>query len=176
MKEGRLRQLLSKERIDIRISELAEQINRDYEGKEVFMVVILKGSVFFACDLARRLTMPLTMDFMGLSSYEGEMYSTGKVTITKELDEDISGKHVLVVEDVVDSGTTLFYLKNLLLARSPESLQVVTLLDKPARRMEEVEADYIGFDIPNQFVVGYGLDYAQEYRNLPYIAVFESFD
>lgn len=154
-----------------RICELANQISEDYAGKELHLIIILKGSVFFACELAKRLTIPVTMDFMSASSYGNGMVSAGKITVKKELDEDITGKEVLIVEDIVDSGNTIFYLKKLLMARSPESLKIVTLLDKPACRTTEIEIDYCGFEIPDKFVVGYGLDYAQNYRNLPYIGV-----
>lgn len=163
--------LLSEEEVDSRICELAKQISEDYAGKEIHLVVILKGSVFFACELAKRLTVPVTMDFMTVSSYGDGMVSAGKIMVKKELDEDITGKEVLIVEDIVDSGNTLFHLRKLLSARQPESLKIVTLLDKPERRVVEIETDYCGFQIPDKFVVGYGLDYGQKYRNLPYIGV-----
>lgn len=163
--------MISEEEINAKVCELAQQINEEYAGKEIHLVVILKGSVFFACELAKRITLPVTLDFMSVSSYGDGMVSAGKITVKKELDEDISGKHVLIVEDIIDSGNTLYHLKKLLLARNPESLKIVTLLDKPDRRTVEVEADYTGFEIPDLFVVGYGLDYAQKYRNLPYIGV-----
>ena len=161
--------MISEKEVNDRISELAKQVSRDYEGEEIHLVVILKGSVFFACELARKITVPVTMDFMTVSSYGDGMVSAGKITIKKELDEDISGKHVLVVEDIVDSGNTLFHLKKLLLGRNPRSLKIITLLDKPDRRVVEIETDYCGFHIPDKFVVGYGLDCGQKYRNLPYI-------
>lgn len=163
--------LLSEEEVDSRICELAKQISEDYVGKEIHLVVILKGSVFFACELAKRLTVPVTMDFMTVSSYGDGMVSAGKIMVKKELDEDIIGREVLIVEDIVDSGNTLFHLRKLLSARQPESLKIVTLLDKPERRVVEIETDYCGFQIPDKFVVGYGLDYGQKYRNLPYIGV-----
>lgn len=163
--------LLSEEEVDSRICELAKQISEDYAGKEIHLVVILKGSVFFACELAKRLTVPVTMDFMTVSSYGDGMVSAGKIMVKKELDEDITDKEVLIVEDIVDSGNTLFHLRKLLSARQPESLKIVTLLDKPERRVVEIETDYCGFQIPDKFVVGYGLDYGQKYRNLPYIGV-----
>ena len=163
--------LISEQEVEAKICELAKQINEKYAGKELHLVVILKGSVFFACDLAKRLTMPVTMDFMSVSSYGAGMVSAGKITIKKELDEEITGKNVLIIEDIIDSGNTLFHLKNLLLARNPESLEIITLLDKPDRRTAAVETDYVGFMIPDKFVVGFGLDYAQRYRNLPYIGV-----
>lgn len=165
--------MISEKEINTRICELAEQINKDYAGKELHLIVILKGSVFFACELAKRITVPVTMDFMAVSSYGDGMVSAGKITVKKELDEDIRGKDVLIVEDIIDSGNTLFHLKNLLLARNPESLKIITLLDKPERRTADVQSDYCGFNIPDKFVVGYGLDHAQKYRNLPYIGVVQ---
>lgn len=167
----RIEVLITEEDVDAKICELANQLNEAYAGKELHLVVILKGSVFFACELAKRITVPVTMDFMTASSYGAGMVSAGKITIKKELDEDIAGKNVLIVEDIIDSGNTLFHLKNLLLGRNPNSLEIVTLLDKPDRRTADVEADYVGFTIPDKFVVGYGLDYDQRYRNLPYIGV-----
>lgn len=163
--------LISEEDVDARICELAKEISNEYAGREVHLVVILKGSVFFACELAKRLTIPVTMDFMTVSSYGDGMVSAGKITVKKELDEDIYGKNVLIVEDIIDSGNTLSHLKKLLLGRSPESLKIITLLDKPERRVVDIEPDYCGFQIPDKFVVGYGLDYGQKYRNLPYIGV-----
>lgn len=165
--------MISEEDVDARICELAGCIDKDYAGKELHLIVILKGSIFFACELAKRIQVPVTMDFMSVSSYGDGMVSAGKITVKKELDEDIAGKNVLIVEDIVDSGNTLFYLKKLLLARNPESLKIITLLDKPDRRTADIETDYCGFTIPDKFVVGYGLDYAQKYRNLPYIGVVQ---
>lgn len=161
--------MISEEDVDKRISEMAEQISNDYAGKELHLIVILKGSVFFAAELAKRITVPVTLDFMSVSSYGDGMVSAGHITVKKELDEDIKGKNVLIVEDIVDSGNTLFHLRKLLMARNPESLKIITLLDKPDRRVVEVDTDYCGFEIPDKFVVGYGLDYAQKYRNLPYV-------
>lgn len=163
--------MISEEKVDARICELAEQISKDYAGKELHLIIILKGSIFFACELAKRITVPVTMDFMSVSSYGDGMVSAGHITVKKELDEDIEGKEVLIVEDIVDSGNTLFHLKRLLEGRNPASLKIVTLLDKPDRRVAQVDTDYCGFEIPDKFVVGYGLDYAQKYRNLPYIGV-----
>lgn len=171
--EKHIEVMISKEELDARICELAEGINKDYEGKELHLIVILKGSVFFACELAKKITVPVTLDFMAVSSYGDGMVSAGKITVKKELDEDVAGKNVLIVEDIVDSGNTLFYLKKLLLARNPKSLKIITLLDKPERRTVEIQTDYCGFEIPDKFVVGYGLDYAQKYRNLPYIGVVQ---
>lgn len=166
--------LISEDKVDARICELAEQISKDYAGKELHLIVILKGSVFFACELAKRITVPVTMDFMSVSSYGNGMVSAGHITVKKELDEDIEGKDILIVEDIVDSGNTLFHLKNLLVGRGPASLKIITLLDKPDRRVAEVTTDYCGFEIPDEFVVGYGLDYAQKYRNLPYVGVIKA--
>lgn len=163
--------MISEEEVKTKIGELAELINRDYAGKELHLVVILKGSVFFASDLARQLTVPVTMDFMEVSSYGAGMVSAGKITVKQELDEEITGKNVLIVEDIVDSGNTLYHLRQLLQARNPESLKIVTLLDKAERRTADIQVDYCGFEIPDKFVVGYGLDYAQKHRNLPYIGV-----
>ena len=165
--------MISEEKVDARIVELAQQISADYAGKELHLVVILKGSVFFACELAKRITVPVTMDFMAVSSYGNGMVSAGDITVKKELDEDIEGKDILIVEDIVDSGNTLYHLKKLLLGRNPASLKIITLLDKPDRRVAEVTTDYCGFEIPDEFVVGYGLDYAQKYRNLPYIGMIK---
>lgn len=173
MKE-QIKVMISEEKVNARICELAQQINGDYAGKELHLVIILKGSVFFACELAKKITVPVTMDFMAVSSYGDGMVSAGKITVKKELDEDIAGKEVLVVEDIMDSGNTLFHLKKLLLGRNPASLKIITLLDKPDRRTADIQTDYCGFEIPDEFVVGYGLDYAQEYRNLPYIGVIQN--
>lgn len=164
-------EMISEEKVDARIGELAEQLNQEYAGKELHLVIILKGSIFFACELAKRITIPVTMDFMSVSSYGDGMVSAGNITVKKELDEDIEGKNVLLVEDIVDSGNTLFHLKKLLSARNPESLKIITLLDKPDRRTADIETDYCGFEIEDKFVVGYGLDFAQRHRNLPYIGV-----
>ena len=168
-----IRVLISEEDVDARIREIGEQISRDYAGKEVHLVCVLKGGSFFLCELAKRITVPVSLDFMSVSSYGSETMSSGVVKIVKDLDEPIQGKHVLVVEDIVDSGRTLSYLKEMMLDRKPESLRICPLLDKPDRRVVDVNVDYTGFHIPDEFVVGYGLDYAQKYRNLPYIGVVE---
>lgn len=168
-----IRVLISEEKVNARIMELAEQINKDYEGKSIHLICILKGSIFFSCDLAKRLTMPISFDFMSVSSYGNETVSSGRVKIVKDLDESIQGQHVLIVEDIIDSGRTLAYLMDLLSTRSPESIQICTLLDKPDRRVSDVKVKYVGFEIPDEFVVGYGLDYQQKYRNLPYVGVIE---
>lgn len=163
--------LISEEQINQRVKELAEQISKDYEGKSVHLICILKGSVFFSCDLAKRITVPVTMDFMSVSSYGNERVSSGRVRIVKDLDESIQDKDVLIIEDIIDSGRTLAYLVELLSTRSPRSLNICTLLDKPERRVTDVEVKYVGFEIPDEFVVGYGLDDQQNYRNLPFVGV-----
>lgn len=166
--------LLSEEVIDQKICEIGEQISRDYAGKSVHLICVLKGSIFFTCELAKRITVPVTLDFMSVSSYGAGTVSSGNVTIKKDLDESIRGKDVIVIEDIIDSGKTLSYLLEVLKLREPASLKLCTLLDKPDRRVvENVEVDYTGFVIPDKFVVGYGLDYDQKYRNLPYIGVVE---
>ena len=164
-----IRQLVSEEDVDKRICELGERISRDYEGKQVHLICVLKGGVFFMCELAKRITVPVSMDFMSVSSYGADTKSSGVVKIIKDLDEPLEGKEVLIVEDIIDSGRTLYYLIDMLQKRNPESIRLCTLLDKPERRVKEVKVDYVGFNIPDEFVVGYGLDYAQKYRNLPYI-------
>ena len=168
-----IRELLSEEEVDKRIAEIAAKISEDYNGEQVHMICVLKGGVFFTCELAKRLTIPVSMDFMSVSSYGADTKSSGVVKIVKDLDEGIEGKNVLVVEDIIDSGRTLSYLLEYLRNRNPKSLKLCTLLDKPERRVVEVNVDYTCFDIPDEFVVGYGLDYAQKYRNLPYIGVVE---
>lgn len=165
--------MYSEEEVDARIKALGEQISRDYEGKSVHLVCVLKGGTFFMCELAKRITVPVTLDFMSVSSYGNETKSSGVVRIMKDLDESLKDKHVIVVEDIVDSGNTLSYLLNILKEREPASLSLCTLLDKPDRRVADVAVDYTGFEIPDAFVVGYGLDYAQKYRNLPFIGVVE---
>lgn len=166
--------LLKEEEVDKRIAEVAAMINRDYAGKEVHLICILKGGVFFTCELAKRLTVPVSMDFMSVSSYGSGTESSGVVRIVKDLDESIAGKNVLIVEDIIDSGRTLAYLIEILKQRNPESIHLCTLLDKPERRVKkQVKVDYTCFEIPDEFVVGFGLDYDQKYRNLPYIGVVE---
>ena len=163
--------LLSEEEVDAKIKAIGEQISKDYAGKQVHLVCVLKGGSFFMCGLAKRITVPVSFDFMSVSSYGSETKSSGVVKIVKDLDEPIKGKNVLVVEDIVDSGRTLSYLMEMLKDRGPESLRLCTLLDKPERRVVDLHLDYTGFQIPDEFVVGYGLDYDQRYRNLPYIGV-----
>jgi hypoxanthine phosphoribosyltransferase len=173
MMNDKIRVMISEEEVNKRINELADQISKDYEGKSIHLICILKGSAFVCCDLAKRLTLPVTMDFMSVSSYGNETVSSGRVRILKDLDESIKGRHVLIVEDIIDSGRTLAHLTELLGTRAPESLEICTLLDKPDRRETEVAVKYVGFVIPDEFVIGYGLDYNQYYRNLPYVGVVE---
>lgn len=172
--EDRIRVLLSEEEVNQRINEVAAQINKDYEGKPVHLICILKGGVFFTCELAKRLNMPVSLDFMSVSSYGDDTKSSGVVRIVKDLDEPLKGKNVMIVEDIIDSGRTLSYLIEVLKQREPASIRLCTLLDKPERRVKkQVKVDYTCFQIPDEFVVGYGLDYAQKYRNLPFIGVVE---
>ena len=159
--------------MDARIRELGEQISRDYAGKEVHLICVLKGGVFFMCELAKRISVPVSMDFLSVSSYGNGTASSGAVRIIKDLDEPLEGKNVLIVEDIIDSGNTLHYLVEILYKRQPKDIRICTLLDKPSRRIADIQADYIGFEIDNLFVIGYGLDYDQKYRNLPYISYLE---
>ena len=167
----RVRVLLPEEEVNKRISEIGEQISKDYAGRQVHLVCVLKGGAFFMCELAKRISIPVSMDFMSVSSYGGDTKSSGVVKIVKDLDESLKDKDVIVVEDIVDSGRTLSYLLELLGQRGPKSLALCTLLDKPERRVVDVKINYTGFNIPDEFVVGYGLDYDQRYRNLPYIGI-----
>ena len=170
----KIRVLLTEEEVDKRINEVAEQINKDYAGKSVHLICILKGGVFFTCELAKRLNMPVSMDFMSVSSYGAGTVSSGVVRIIKDLDEPLEGKNVLIVEDIIDSGRTLAYLIEVLKQRGPKDIHLCTLLDKPERRVKkQVHVDYTCFTIPNEFVVGYGLDYDENYRNLPYVGVLK---
>ncbi len=168
-----IRVLIPEEKVDQRIEELGKKISEDYAGRQIHMICILKGGVFFMCELAKRITVPVSLDFMCVGSYGDGTKSSGVVRIAKDLDESIEDKEVLIVEDIVDSGNTLYYLMDVLRKRNPASIRLCTLLDKPDRRVKDVNADYLGFEIPDEFVVGYGLDYAQKYRNLPYIGVVE---
>ena len=176
-KEGKMAEkitvLITEEEIDRRVRELAAQISKDYEGRKIRMVGILKGASFFMCELAKRITVPVSIDFMQVSSYGGATESTGTVRIRKDLDESIEGLDVIIVEDIVDSGRTLAFLGDFLKSKGAKSIRYCTLLDKPERRVVDLKADYARFEIPDQFVVGYGMDYDQEYRNLPYIGVVE---
>ncbi|WP_033164006.1 hypoxanthine phosphoribosyltransferase [Clostridium sp. KNHs205] len=165
--------LISQEEVDKKIRSLGEQISKDYAGKELHLICVLKGGVFITCELAKNIDVPLSLDFMSVSSYGDGFVSSGRVKIIKDLDDSIEDKEVLIVEDIIDSGNTLKYLVDLLYSRKPKSIKICTLLDKPDRRTAEVKVDYVGFQIPDEFVVGYGLDYTQKYRNLPYIGVIE---
>ena len=165
--------LINEQDVNAKIKEIAEQISKDYEGKEITLICILKGSVFFVCELAKRITVPVTLDFMSVSSYGPGTESSGRVKIVKDLDESIEGRDILIVEDIIDSGRTLSHLMTLLSARKPNSIKLCTLLDKPDRRVVSVDVDYTCFEKPDELVVGYGLDYDQKYRNLTYDGVVE---
>ena len=165
--------MIDEETVDARIREIAAQISKDYAKKEVRLVCILKGSIFYTTELAKRLTIPTTMDFMSVSSYGAGTVSSGQINIKKDLDESIEGLDVIVVEDIIDSGNTLSQLIPELKKRNPRSIEITTLLDKPSRREAEVDVKYTGFEIEDKFVVGYGLDYDQSYRDLPFIGVVE---
>ena len=169
----KIKVLISEEEVDARIRELGEKISKEYEGKQIHLICVLKGGVFFMCELAKRITVPVSMDFMCVGSYGDGTKSSGVGRLAKDLDESIENKEVLIVEDIIDSGNTLYYLMDVLRQRKPASLRLCTLLDKPDRRVKDVHVDWTGFEIPDEFVVGYGLDYAQKYRNLPYIGVVE---
>ena len=165
--------LFTEEELRQRVRELGERITADYAGKAPVLISVLRGSYVFMADLTRCIDLPCTVDFMSVSSYGKGTTSSGQVQITKDLSDDIEGRDVIVVEDILDSGNTLFYLLQVLQARKPASVRLCTLLDKPERRVREVAADYSGFIIPDAFVVGYGLDYAEQYRNLPYIGILK---
>lgn len=165
--------LFTEEQLKARVQEIGKEIERDYAGEEIMLIAVLRGSFVFMADLCRAIDLPCTLDFMSVSSYGKGTSSSGQVQITKDLSEDISGKHIIVVEDILDSGNTLSYLLRILEQRRPASIRLCTLLDKPDRRVKPVEVHYSGFTIPDAFVVGYGLDYAEMYRNLPYIGVLK---
>jgi len=165
--------LLSKAALEKRVQELGSQISKDFKGKEILMIGILRGAVIFMGDLARAIEIPVALDFMAVSSYGAASTSSGVVRILKDLDESVEGKHILIVEDIIDSGLTLQYLVENLKSRNPSSIRICTLLNKPSRRKTAVTVDYNGFDIPDEFVVGYGLDYAEKYRNLPFIGILK---
>ncbi len=169
----KIKVLIPEQDVNKRIADLAAQISKDYEGKSIHLICVLKGGVFFMCELAKRITVPVSLDFMSVSSYGNGTVSSGAVRIVKDLDEPLEGKDVLIAEDIVDSGNTLHYLVEILYKRNPASIKICTLLDKPDRRTADVKVDYTGFNIPDEFVVGYGLDYAQKYRTLPFIGVVE---
>ena len=166
--------LYTRQQIAQRVAELGEQITRDLNGEKVVLIGVLKGAAPFLSDLARALNVDATFDFVAVSSYGNGHRSSGAVKLIKDLDDPIEGKNVLVVEDILDTGLTLSYLRNFFLRQNPKSLRIATLLDKPSRRLEKIEADYVGFSIPNLFVIGYGMDYAERYRNLPDICLITS--
>jgi len=165
--------MIEEEDVDSRILELAKEIDEEYKGEEVFLVCVLRGAAFFACELAKRITIPVTLDFMQVSSYGSGTRSTGEVKIVKDIDLSLRDKNVIIVEDIVDTGNTLSTLKSFFVQRKAKSVKICSLLDKPERREVNVDIDYVGFTIPDKFVVGYGLDYDQKYRNLPYVGVVE---
>lgn len=174
MKKDILRVLVTEEELKAKVTELGAQITKDYQGKKLLLVSVLKGSVIFMADLMRAIDLYCQIDFMNVSSYGSGVKTSGTVKIVKDLDVDIRGYDVLIVEDILDSGMTLSYIKKILLEREPNSIRICTLLDKPERRqVDDIKADYKGFQIPDKFVVGYGLDYDEIYRNLPYIGVLD---
>ncbi|MBQ2756322.1 MAG: hypoxanthine phosphoribosyltransferase [Oscillospiraceae bacterium] len=173
MENDILKVLISEDEIKEKVKEIGAQITKDYEGKNLLLVGALKGCVVFMADVMREVKVSTSIDFMAVSSYGSGVKSTGVVRILKDLDKDVAGKDILIIEDILDSGKTLFYLKNLLMERNPASIKIATLLDKPERREADIVPDYVGFVVPNEFVVGYGLDYDEKYRNLPYIGVLK---
>ncbi|MBP3735664.1 MAG: hypoxanthine phosphoribosyltransferase [Lachnospiraceae bacterium] len=166
-------QLITEEEIDRRVREMGAQISEDYAGKSVHLICILKGASFFMCELAKRITVPVSIDFMSASSYGAGTESSGVVTIEKDLEDPIEGKDVIIVEDIIDTGRTLAFLKQVMEEKGARSIRICTLLDKPERRVAPLTSDYVGFTVPDKFVVGYGLDYDQKHRNLPYVGVVE---
>ncbi len=173
MKVKAIHEYLSEEKIAARVAEMGAQISEMYGDEPVCLICILKGSVFFTVELAKRITSPVELEFMCVSSYGSDTKSSGVVKISKDLDVSIAGKNVIVIEDIIDSGRTLSYLLENLKTRNPKTLRLCTLLDKPERRVVDVDVDFVGFEIPDEFVVGYGLDYDQQYRNLPYVGYVE---
>ena len=173
MKQDILKTLVSEEELREKVAELGRQISHDYEGESLLLVSVLKGSVVFMADLMRAITIPARIDFMSVSSYGSGTKSRGVVKIVKDLDTPLEGYDLLIVEDILDSGNTLSYLKEILSSRGPKSIRICTLLDKPERRTADIAADYVGFAVPDEFVVGYGLDYDEKYRNLPFIGVLK---
>ena len=173
MNDDILRVLYSEEELEAKCAELGAQISKDYEGKNLLLVSVLKGAVVFMTDLMRHITVPCSIDFMVVSSYGSGVKTSGVVKIVKDLDADLAGKDLLIVEDILDTGMTLHYLKQLLQDRNPDSIRIATLLDKPERRRAAVRADYVGYQVPDEFVVGYGLDYDEKYRNLPYVGILK---
>lgn len=168
-----LKVLLSKEQLKAKCAEMGARITRDYQGKNLLLVTVLKGAVVYLADLMRCIDLPCAIDFMVVSSYGSGVKTSGVVKIVKDLDQDLSGRDILIVEDILDSGMTLSYLKGLLQSRRPASIRIATLLDKPSRRKVDLQADYVGYEVPDEFVVGYGLDYDEQYRNLPYVGVLK---
>lgn len=173
MEQDVLRTLLSEEQLKQRVAELGRQLTEEYRGKDLLLVTVLKGAVVFLADLMRCIDVPAEIDFMVVSSYGAGVKSSGVVNIVKDLDIPLKDRHILIVEDILDSGLTLSYIKQMLENRGPASIRIVTLLDKPARRKADLKADYVGFEVPDDFVIGYGLDYDEKYRNLPYIGVLK---
>ena len=173
MNDDILRVLYSEEELEAKCAELGAQISKDYEGKNLLLVSVLKGAVVFMTDLMRHITVPCSIDFMVVSSYGNGVKTSGVVKIVKDLDADLAGKDLLIVEDILDTGMTLHYLKQLLQDRNPNRIRIATLLDKPERRRAAVRADYVGYQVPDEFVVGYGLDYDEKYRNLPYVGILK---
>lgn len=173
MNDDILRVLYREEELEAKCAELGAQISKDYEGKNLLLVSVLKGAVVFMTDLMRHITVPCSIDFMVVSSYGSGVKTSGVVKIVKDLDADLAGKDLLIVEDILDTGMTLHYLKQLLQDRNPNSIRIATLLDKPERRRAAVRADYVGYQVPDEFVVGYGLDYDEKYRNLPYVGILK---
>ncbi len=165
--------LIPEKEIEKRVCELAEQISKDFEGKSITLICILKGGVMFLVDLAKRIRQNVEFDFMDVSSYGNGMESSGNIKINKDLENPIEGKNVVIVEDIIDSGRTLSYLYRYLKDKKPAALKICTLFDKPERRVFDIKVDYTGFEIPDEFIVGYGLDYAEQYRNLPYIGILK---
>ena len=165
--------LFSEEAINKRVNQPASRISEDYKGKELLVVGVLKGSVIFAAELMKNITIPCQIDFMAVSSYGDSSETTGVVRILKDLDSEISGKHIIIVEDIVDSGITLNYLSNYLKSRNASSVEIVSLLTKPSRRKVDIDCKYVGFETPDEFLVGYGLDYAEKYRNLPFVGILK---
>ena len=171
---GKVTQMIKEEDVDSRIKELAAKIDEDYKGEEIFIVCILRGATFFACELVKRIKAPVTIDFMQVSSYGAGTVSSGEVRIIKDIELSVRDKNVIIVEDIVDTGNTLSTLRDIFEHRKSKSVKICSLLDKPDRREVEVDIDYVGFSVPDKFIVGYGLDWDQKYRNLPYIGVVET--
>ena len=165
--------LVSEQEIDAAVTEIADSINHDLNGEPLLVVIILKGSTPFAMDLIRKLTMPVEIDFMQVSSYGKSTSSNGFINVKKDLEQDVTGKNILIVEDIIDSGNTLHKIKTLFQSRNAKSVRICTMLDKPSRRVVDVKVDYVGKEIPDEFVIGYGLDYSEQYRNLPYIGILK---